>query len=203
MSYWIALIAKSVVLRRSSARNSSTPCSASRTDCARSRSSCLPRSIRTSGSRRSSRIRTGPCRSGQFLADFGAREAGEFPEAFGIAGDEERGVAGLEAELRCGSLGPLRADVVGERACPPSPPSRQNRCSRAPAGPRPAPRNSSGRRRRGRRRRRNRPDRVLGVFQHRANTLKPEPRKCSETSCMTIGLRRSGLSVPYLRIASA
>ena len=37
----------------------------------------------------------------------------------------------------------------------------------------------------------------------RANTLKPEPRKCSETSCITIGLRRSGLSVPYLRKASA
>ena len=36
-----------------------------------------------------------------------------------------------------------------------------------------------------------------------ANTLKPEPRKCSVTSCMTIGLRRSGLSVPYFRIASS
>jgi hypothetical protein len=28
----------------------------------------------------------------------------------------------------------------------------------------------------------------------RANTLKPEPRKCSETSCTRIGLRRSGWS---------
>ena len=37
----------------------------------------------------------------------------------------------------------------------------------------------------------------------RAKTLKPEPRKCSVTSCITIGLRRSGLSEPYLRIASA
>ena len=36
-----------------------------------------------------------------------------------------------------------------------------------------------------------------------ANTLKPEPRKCSETSCISIGLRRSGLSEPYLRIASS
>ena len=36
-----------------------------------------------------------------------------------------------------------------------------------------------------------------------ANTLKPEPRKISETSCISIGLRRSGLSVPYLRSASA
>ena len=30
----------------------------------------------------------------------------------------------------------------------------------------------------------------------RAKTLKPEPRKLSETSCILIGLRRSGLSVP-------
>ena len=30
-----------------------------------------------------------------------------------------------------------------------------------------------------------------------AKTLKPEPRKCSETTCISIGLRRSGLSVPY------
>ena len=43
----------------------------------------------------------------------------------------------------------------------------------------------------------------LGSSSIRANTLKPEPRKCSETSCMMIGLRRSGLSLPYLRKASA
>ena len=36
-----------------------------------------------------------------------------------------------------------------------------------------------------------------------ANTLKPEPRKCSVTSSISIGLRRSGLSVPYFRIDSA
>ena len=34
-----------------------------------------------------------------------------------------------------------------------------------------------------------------------ANTLKPEPRKCSVTSCISIGLRRSGLSEPYFAIA--
>ena len=34
-----------------------------------------------------------------------------------------------------------------------------------------------------------------------ANTLKPEPAKCSVTACISIGLRRSGLSEPYLRIA--
>ena len=36
-----------------------------------------------------------------------------------------------------------------------------------------------------------------------AKTLKPEPAKCSVTASMTIGLRRSGLSEPYLRIASS
>ncbi|MNW22849.1 hypothetical protein D3C71_2245910 [compost metagenome] len=34
-----------------------------------------------------------------------------------------------------------------------------------------------------------------------AKTLKPEPAKCSVTACISIGLRRSGLSEPYLRIA--
>ena len=36
-----------------------------------------------------------------------------------------------------------------------------------------------------------------------AKILKPELRKCSVASAITIGLRRSGLSVPYFRIASA
>ncbi len=44
--------------------------------------------------------------------------------------------------------------------------------------------------------------RALGSFSIMpANTLKPEPRKCSVTSAISIGLRRSGLSVPYLAIA--
>ena len=34
-----------------------------------------------------------------------------------------------------------------------------------------------------------------------AKTLKPEPRKCSVTSGISIGLRRSGLSEPYLAMA--
>ena len=46
--------------------------------------------------------------------------------------------------------------------------------------------------------------RTLGSFSIMpANTLKPEPRKCSVTSAMTIGLRRSGLSEPYFWIASS
>ena len=43
----------------------------------------------------------------------------------------------------------------------------------------------------------------FGSSSIRANTLKPEPRKCSETSCIMIGLRRSGLSLPYFFSASA
>ena len=36
-----------------------------------------------------------------------------------------------------------------------------------------------------------------------AKILKPEPRNASLTFCIFSGLRRSGLSVPYFRIASA
>ena len=35
----------------------------------------------------------------------------------------------------------------------------------------------------------------------RANTPKPPPRKCSDTSCISMGLRRSGLSEPYFWMA--
>ena len=46
--------------------------------------------------------------------------------------------------------------------------------------------------------------RTLGSFSIMpAKILKPEPRKCSVTSCISIGLRRSGLSEPYLAIASS
>ena len=52
----------------------------------------------------------------QLLAELGAREPGELPEFVGIAGDEERGIALLQAELRADRRGALRTDVVGERA---------------------------------------------------------------------------------------
>ena len=45
--------------------------------------------------------------------------------------------------------------------------------------------------------------RFFGSSSIRANTLKPLPRKCSDTSCISIGLRRSGLSVPYFCIDTA
>ena len=41
------------------------------------------------------------------------------------------------------------------------------------------------------------------VSSMRAKILKPEPRNTAETSCISIGLRRSGLSLPYLRMACA
>ncbi len=43
----------------------------------------------------------------------------------------------------------------------------------------------------------------FGSSSIRANTLKPEPRKCSETSCISSGFRKSGLSLPYFFKASA
>ncbi len=42
-----------------------------------------------------------------------------------------------------------------------------------------------------------------GVSRILAKILKPEPRNASLTSAISIGLRRSGLSVPYFAIASA
>ncbi len=44
-----------------------------------------------------------------------ARRAGEGGECARIAGDEETGVARLQAELGPDRLGPLRSDVLGER----------------------------------------------------------------------------------------
>ena len=54
----------------------------------------------------------------EFLADFRAREPGEFGELVRIAGDEECGVASLEAERKADRLDALRANVVGERPAP-------------------------------------------------------------------------------------
>ena len=155
MSYWIALMPRMllVVVRIEREELVRRPCSASRTGCARSRSSSPPRSIRTSGSRRSSRTsnRSLAIRS-KLLADLGARGAGELHEVLRLAGDEEHRVADAELELLGDLLGALRPDVLGERARRRPPRPRARRCSRAPAGPRPAPRNSCGRRTRGCRR---------------------------------------------------
>ena len=52
----------------------------------------------------------------QLLAELGARQAGELPEFVGIAGDEERGIAFLQAKLLADRFGALGADVLGERA---------------------------------------------------------------------------------------
>ena len=105
---------------------------------------------------------------------------------------------GVRARRRRSHWGPRRALSRPWR-------DRRTGYSRAPAGLRSAPRHSSGRRRSAGRHRE--PEcaqtSFFSVSSRRANSLKPDPRKCSETSCMTSGLRRSGLSEPYLRIASA
>ncbi len=44
--------------------------------------------------------------------------------------------------------------------------------------------------------------RCLAFLRMLAKILKPEPRKCSPTSCISIGLRRSGLSLPYFDITA-
>ena len=142
----------------------------------------------------------------QLLADLGARGAGELDELLRLAGDEEHGVADLEAELIGDLLGALRADVLGERACAAllalapedvaearlalalrpgihAVAERAVAAASAPESPRPAFFGSAA--------------------SMLAKILKPEPRNASLTFCISIGLRRSGLSVPYFRIASA
>ena len=121
-------------------------------------------------------------------------------ELLRLAGDEEHRVADAEPELigdllRCA---PARCSWRAGPRRPPRP--RARRCSRAPAGPRAAPRRSCGRRTRGCRPSapgspRPRPWDPAAIMP--AKTLKPEPRKASVTFCISIGLRRSGLSVPY------
>src|SRR5690606_1184893 len=52
----------------------------------------------------------------QLLADPGARFARELVELRGFAGDEEAGVAVVEAELGADRLGAFRTNVLGKRA---------------------------------------------------------------------------------------
>jgi hypothetical protein len=171
-----------------------------RRGCARNRPSCSPRPIRRTGSRRSSEFEAVFIDQIEFLADLRARIAGKGGEFFGSPArrSRHRPASGQAAADR---LGALLADVLGNRAgaldhavLP-----RARRCSRGQAGPRPAPRSSCGRRTRGCRRSwPGWPTQRRGSSSSmRAKTLKPEPRKCSDTSCISIGLRRSGLSVPY------
>ena len=140
------------------------------------------------------------------VADLGAREAGELVEDRRVAGDEEGGVACLQAQLLADRLGraPGRGSWRSGRRRPPR--LRARRCSPGPAGLRPGPSCSSGRRRRGCRRSAPgwpRPRSSASRPGCAANRPKPPPRKCSETSCISIGLRRSGLSVPYLAMRLA
>src|SRR4029077_7949783 len=54
----------------------------------------------------------------ELLTDLRAGQPGEFRELLRVAGDEERSVAGLEAERKADRLDALRANVVCERPAP-------------------------------------------------------------------------------------
>ena len=142
----------------------------------------------------------------QLAADLGARLAGELVELGRIAGGEERRVAHLEAHLLPDGACPLGTDILGNRP-------GATFLALAPenvAEARLAFRDCPGVHAVAERARLPPPGagiahtRALGSFSIMpANTLKPEPRKCSVTSCITMGLRRSGLSEPYFLIASS
>ena len=121
-------------------------------------------------------------------------------------------VAFLQAQLGANGLDALRPDVLGDRPAPAAAfasafasPARRTDIAQPRLAFALRPASSCGRKRCAE------PPPGAGIAQTsffgvssmRAKTLKPEPRKCSDTSCMTSGLRRSGLSEPYLRMASA
>src|SRR5690606_33798488 len=59
----------------------------------------------------------------QFLADARAGGTGESREFLRVSGNEEAGVAGLQAELKADRFGALVADVLGDGACTNNPPA--------------------------------------------------------------------------------
>ena len=132
----------------------------------------------------------------ELAADPGARLAGELVELVRLAGDEEHRVA--DPERRAGGGSPRcarrRCSWRSGRRRPPRPSRR--RCSRGPAGPRacaqPFMRSQKARL----------PPLGAGMAQTStlrssaimpAKTLKPEPRKCSVTSCMLDRIAQVGL----------
>ena len=141
----------------------------------------------------------------ELFADLGARGTGELDEVLRLAGDEEAGVADAEPQLIGDLLGALRPDVLGERtgaallAFAPEDVAEARLAFALRPGIHAVAEGAVAAFRR-----RDRPHRVAGSLARMlAKILKPEPRNASLTSCITIGLRRSGLSVPYLRSASA
>ena len=150
-SYWNALMRQRILV---AAAPPGRP-AASRTGYGRSRPSFLPRSIRRTGSRRSSRAR-----SGRWSTRFSSCRRGCGPRRRSCRSSPARratkkhGVAVLKAELRADRFGALVADVLGDagRRLRASRLPCARRYSRGPAGPRPAPRRSCGRRRRASRR---------------------------------------------------
>ncbi len=125
-----------------------------------------------------------------------ARLTGEGGELVRPTADEEHGVARFEPELGADRLGALDADVLGDRAGTALLALTPEDVAEARLGPRPGPTRSCGRR--------SAAAAVLAGIAHTstfgtdaiwlANTLKPRPAKCSVTACISIGLRRSGLS---------
>ena len=154
----------------------------------------------TSGSRRSSRTRSGPCRSGRAprrpWCARGLRTSRTPPACRRRRTRRRRRRA--RADRRSAWCAPARCSWRADPRRPPRP--RARRCSRAPAGPRRCAqefmRSQNARL----------PPFGAGIAQTStfgsaasmlAKILKPEPRNASLTFCILIGLRRSGLSVPY------
>ena len=180
-----------------------SPCGIENGLCEKS-TGCLLVVLDTSGSRRSSRSRTGPRRPGPARSRPwcapGRRTCRRRSDRRRRRTPRRRpsGPAGR------GCLGPLGADVLGDRAGGAVLAFAPEDVAEARLALALRPSRSCGRRRRGSRRPARGWPRSPSSARPgcRANTPKPPPRKWSETSCITSGLRRSGLSVPYFSIAS-
>ncbi len=119
MSYWIALSCRESC-SRSSDRARETPRSAhlaSRTDCARSRSSSPPRSIRTSENRRSSTARNDPFDQTKFFADLSSRHAGEFQKSL-VRRDEENCISIVKPSCLREAPRSVPAQIISDWASP-------------------------------------------------------------------------------------
>ncbi len=162
------------------------------------------RSSRTSGNRRSRRSGTCRSRPAPVAPDLVARAPCDPLELLGLAAQEEGRIASSSPAAADASVrsGPMFLASGPAASMPSHPRPRARRCSPCPAGPAPGRRRSSVAKNCGPPAREGPSapgSRALPSFvlQQLRKIAKPEPRKCSLTSCILIGLRRSGLSEPY------
>jgi hypothetical protein len=142
----------------------------------------------------------------QLAPDLVARAARDALEFLRLAGHEEHRVALVQVQLATDRLGPFGADVLGQRprafqraalALAPEDIAHPRQPLPLRPGIHPVAELARAAARAGIAR-----TSVPSCSRIFAKMAKPEPAKCSDTTCIFTGLRRSGLSVPYQSAAS-